>query len=220
MRNYRVVDLSWQLTPPNPDVGGFGPRRLDIRRKTIWLGEYSFDVDITSHSGTHVEAPSHYIPAVFPERVARDISVLPIELFLGPAYVVDLQDLEPRAAILPEHLAATGAGRGDILLIGNSRHAARGQKPYLSREAARWMVDHGIKMAGMDNTLAYEEPGVQTMQEMHTHLELLSHDIPFLENMAHMDQLHERHVFFIALPLNIVGLDSCPVRAVALEGVY
>ena len=148
------------------------------------------------------------------------MSQVPVEAFLGSAYVVDLRDFKPATPVLPEHLEITGAGEGDILLIGNSQHTERGQKPYISKGAAQWMVDHGIKMMGMESTVGYEEPGSQTLQDMDTHVKLLSHDIPFLENMAHFDQLREKHVFFIALPLNVVGLDSWPVRAVALEGLF
>lgn len=219
MDNYRVVDLSWKLTPPNPGVGGVAPRRLEIRRYTYGPGEYMFDVDTMSHIGTHVEVPSHFMGAAFPGSEGKDLSQLPVETFLGSAYVVDLRDFEPATPVLPEHLQATGAGKGDILLIGNSPHAERGRKVYVSREAAQWMVDRGIKMMGMEYSVGYEEPGRKTLQDMHTHVKLLSHDIPFLENMAHFDQLREKHVFFIALPLSVVGLDSWPVRAVALEGV-
>jgi arylformamidase len=220
MKDYRVVDLSWKLTPPNPGVGGLAPRRLEMRRYTVGPGEYMFEVDTMSHIGTHVEVPSHFMGAAFPGQEGKDLSEMPVEAFLGSAYVVDVKDFQPATPVLPEHLEATGAGEGDILLIGNSPHTERGQKVYVSSDAAQWMVDRGIKMMGMEYSVGYEEPGAQTLLDMHTHVKLLSHDIPFLENMAHFDQLQEKHVFFIALPLNIVGMDSWPVRAVALEGIY
>jgi len=218
MEAYRVVDLSWRLTPPSPDVGGMGPRRLELRRGELWAGEYTFDIDMTSHTGTHVEVPYHYVGPAFPGRRGKDVSELPADLFLGPAYVVDLKELEPRQPVLPQHLQETGAGKGDILLIGNSPHTAPGQKPYFSKEAAAWVAENGIKAVGMDWTVRYEEYGIETLQEMHTHFHLLMNDIPLLENLTNFEQLRETYVFFIALPLNIVGLDSCPVRAVALEG--
>jgi arylformamidase len=219
MKDFRVVDLSWRLSPPNPDVGGMGSRRLELHQGYLWAGEYSFDIDLTSHTGSHVEVPYHFVGPAFPGRRGKDISEIPLDVFLGPAYVVDLKDFELRQPVQPAHLEATGAQEGDILLIGNSRHPEPGQKPYLSKEGAAWIAEHGIKMLGMDWTMRYEEYGIQTLQEMHTHLHLLLNDIPLLENLAHFDDLRETHVFFIALPLNIVGLDACPVRAVALEGV-
>jgi len=220
MQDYRVVDLTWKLTPPNPDVGGMGPRRLELRQGTLWAGEYTFDIDITSHTGTHVEVPFHFVGAAFPGRRGKDVSEMSPETFMGRAYFVDLKDFEPRQPVLPQHLDQAGAGKGDILLIGNSRHTGKGQKPYISKEAAAWMAENGIKMLGMDWTVGYEEYGIQTLQEMHTHLNLLMNDIPLLENMAHFDQLGAKCVFFIALPLNIVGMDASPVRAVALEGLF
>jgi len=134
--------------------------------------------------------------------------------------MLDLKGFEAAQPVLPEHLEATRAGRGDILLIGNSLHTEIGQRPYVSKEAAQWMVDHGIKMLGMDYSVAKEEPGGKTLHDMRTHVKLFSHDIPILHNLAHFDQLREEHVFFIGLPLNVVGLDAWPVRAVALEGLF
>lgn len=220
MKDYRVVDLSWNLVPPNPDLGGMGPRRLEFRRFAVYLGEFFHEVDTLSHVGTHVEVPSHFIDAAYPGRKGKDLSQIPVEAFLGSAYVVDLKEFGQGAPVLVEHLAATGAGRGEILLVGNGRFTVEEEKPYISKEAAQWMVDQGIKLLGMDHKVQYDEPGAESLTDMHTHVKLLGHDIPFLENMAHFDRLTESHVFFIALPVSIVGLDSWPVRAVALEGLF
>ena len=54
---------------------------------------------------------------------------------------------------------------------------------------------------------------------MRLHVELLSRDIPMIEGLCYLDQLRERRFYFIGLPYRIVGCDSWPVRAIAIEGV-
>ena len=48
---------------------------------------------------------------------------------------------------------------------------------------------------------------------------LLKENIVFLEVLKNLDKL-EKNVFFMSYaPLPIIGLDSCPVRAYAIEGL-
>ena len=48
---------------------------------------------------------------------------------------------------------------------------------------------------------------------------LLKENIVFLEVLKNLDKL-EKDVFFMSYaPLPIIGLDSCPVRAYAIEGL-
>jgi len=47
----------------------------------------------------------------------------------------------------------------------------------------------------------------------------MPHDIMFLEVMENLDQLQSEVFFLIYQPMPIKGLDSCCVRAVAIEGL-
>ena len=48
---------------------------------------------------------------------------------------------------------------------------------------------------------------------------LMEVDITFLEVLCNLDQLHSDVFFMSFAPLPIKGLDSCPVRAYAIEGL-
>ena len=48
---------------------------------------------------------------------------------------------------------------------------------------------------------------------------LLASNIVFLEVLKNLDQLRSRVFFMSYAPLPIMGLDSCPVRAYAIEGL-
>ena len=48
---------------------------------------------------------------------------------------------------------------------------------------------------------------------------LLAHNIVFLEVLKNLDKLEKKVFFMSYAPLPILGLDSCPVRAYAIEGL-
>jgi kynurenine formamidase len=106
---------------------------------------------------------------------------------------------------------------GDIVLIGNSRFKGE-DSPYISPEAAKWLAENKVKMVGVDDSVQVEAPGnTSSLELMATHDYLLSNNIPIIERLCNLDKLRKRRFLFIGLPVNIVGLDSFPIRAVALE---
>ena len=49
------------------------------------------------------------------------------------------------------------------------------------------------------------------------HIRLFERDIPFIHSLVNLVKVDAQRVFFIALPMLIGGLDSSPVRAIAIE---
>jgi len=50
-----------------------------------------------------------------------------------------------------------------------------------------------------------------------THVNLLKNEIPLIEGLVNMEQISRERLFYIGLPLKVVGLDSSWIRAIALE---
>lgn len=206
----RVVDLSLKLHP------GREERRLEIRRFTYIAGEYMHDIDTMSHIGTHVECPSHYVNARYGIDGA-DISKIPVETFLGEAVFVDLSSKSAYEPITIKDFEDADVREGDIVIIGNSRFKGK-ERPYISPEAAKWLAERKIKMVGVDDSVQVEAPeNINSLELMATHDYLLSNNIPIVERLCNLNSLKKRRFLFIGLPVNIVGLDSFPIRAVALE---
>jgi len=210
LKKARIVDLSEKCVPGQYD------RRLEIRKYTVYAGEVMHDIDMMSHISTHVEAPSHYITPCF-GKPAKDISELPLESFLGEAIFADLSGLSPKEPVSSKFLKEIGVKKDDIVIIGNSKHTGDDQN-YLAAEAVKFMADTDIKMLGMDQTFKIEE-WFKPLDQMFTHRYLMAKDIPIIERMDHLSDLKEKRFFFIGIPVAIVGLDSFPIRAVALENV-
>jgi arylformamidase len=214
----RVVDLTRVLRPGEErfklDIHTFSVDEL-IPGFHVPKGEWYIlqEWEISSHIGTHVESPYHHI------REGTDIAGLPLERVMGDAVVLDFRDKKASQAIERVEIQAAGSDvrPGDIVLIHTGFDRLYNEpgydRPYLSLEAIRWLVEReiacvGIDASGIEKYRAEEQPG---------HVLLFEHGIPVIEELTHLEQLRQKRVFFIALPLPIRGVDACPVRAVAIE---
>jgi kynurenine formamidase len=84
--------------------------------------------------------------------------------------------------------------------------------PYLSAEAMQWLVDQEVGLVGID-THGAELPG----SEEHTnHHIMMDRGIPHIENLRNLDALGQSRVFLFAAPIAIEGMESFPVRVVAV----
>jgi arylformamidase len=200
----RLVDLSVMLVP------GKETRRLEIRPFIYQHDKTTMhEVDMESHLGTHVEAPSHYVVG------GKDLAGMPLDTFLGEGVVLRCSLDEPGQPIGPQQLQSADQGRvkpGDIVLL-SCFPQSEDRRSYLSPEGAMWLFEKKAKMIGFDNSLREDPPGKTTTHEI-----LLKNDVPLIENLTNLDKVTEPRVLVIALPLFIDGLDSSPVRAIAVEG--
>ncbi|MEX2138372.1 MAG: cyclase family protein [Pirellulales bacterium] len=173
-----------------------------------------------SHAGTHMDAQTHF--AAGPETIDQ----IPLERCTGPAWVVDLPGLEPRALIDAAHFDTVAAHfqPGDSLLLrtGWSAHidnapVYRDGLPRLSEAAARWCVERKVKLLGVEPPSVADVNNLDELTRIHRIL--LAGGVTIVEGLANLDQLREPKVWFAALPLKIEGGDGCPCRALAVEGV-
>ena len=160
------------------------------------------------HHGTHVDAPWHFIPG------GKKIHQLPLEIWVGPADVIDLTassrcvtgaDLE--AANLPPDasrlLFKTRNGQSDYW-----RQPWNPDFIYIDETAAQWCKDHAIVLVGLDY-LTIDPP---TRPEFPSHLILLGNGIVILENILLRDVAPGRHTLHAA-PVNVQGADGAWCRA-------
>jgi arylformamidase len=162
-----------------------------------------------SHTGTHVDAPSHFIE--------HGIGIDRVELrrFIGPAWVADLRTV--KGGVGAEHLRRARIPKGNrrvLLRTRNSRlwHPARPFRTdfvYLAADGADWMVEHGIELVGIDylSIEGFDVPGAPT------HKRLLGAGIPIVEGLD-LFRVRPGRWQLVALPLRITNGDAGLTRAV------
>lgn len=209
----QIVDLSHAITPDMPLYPGTPAPGLVASHTLAADGFREHQLTITTHVGTHVDAPAHLL------EDGATLDQLPCKQFVGPAGVLDAGPC-PDGVV---DVARLDAQRDRIqrvnfvlLRTGWSRHwgtpAYLEGFPCLTRDAARWLVDHGVRGFGVD-AISVDPVGAVELTVHHT---LLEAGLILVENLTNLDRLPGRPFIFSALPLNLRGGDGSPVRAVAL----
>ena len=166
---------------------------------------------ISLHSGTHMDAPSHFLAQ------GVDISRAPFEVGLGP---VRIAAVSPSGAVQPEDIQAyeartrpLQAGERLILRTPNSDKANWLQEPFdteyhgIGPEAARYIADRKLKLIGVD----YLSVGPFHEGNPQTHRALMGGGVWIIEGID-LRRIKEGSYEMICLPLRIAGGDASPIR--------
>ena len=118
-------------------------------------------VELSTHSGTHLDAPHHYGPRPDGSR-GRTVDEIPLRWCIGPGVLLDMRHKQPAASIHASDLKAELDRVGhtlspyDIPLVwtGTSAHFdAPGydrMHPGLRLDATEYLVDNGVRLIGID----------------------------------------------------------------------
>jgi arylformamidase len=214
----RLVDLSHEIEHGMVTYPGLAPpvvsdwlSRDASRAKyapgtTFQIGK----IEMIANTGTYLDAPFH--------RHARggDIAAFPLDA------VADLEGLVVRATAragrgLDAAVLRDRAVRGKAVLVHTGwdthwRTPAYGSgHPFLTRDAARHLVDAGAALVGIDSlNIDDDKDGTRP-----AHTLLLDAGIPIVEHMTNLAALPDAGFRFFAVPPKVKGMGSFPVRAFA-----
>ncbi len=158
-----------------------------------------------SHTGTHVDAPSHFLEG------APSVDQMPCAAMLGPARVIAIRDPE---VIGVEELRAARIRRGERVLFrtaNSSRDwASQPFAPgfvYVATEAAQWLARIGVHTVGVD----YLSVGGYKKNGTPVHRALLGAGIWIIEGLQ-LSSVRPGRYDLICLPLRLEGGDGSPAR--------
>jgi kynurenine formamidase len=204
-----IVDLSHPLEtgmPVYPGDPGF--------RHTVIASGGCHLTSMTAgmHCGTHMDAPLHFLQ----EGTAIDRTDLGI--CVGPALRLKLLHCAAKGLIEVNDLAVDGARlRSHSRVLLETGWSARwhskdyfSSHPVLTREAAAFLVDCGVRLLGLDQPSPDREP-------FEAHHTLLGAGVVLVENLRNLEAITQDEFELIVLPLAIRGAEASPVRAVAVE---
>lgn len=191
---------------PHPSLTQTGNLTRNGYRETM--------IQLASHTGTHMDAPSHML------QNGSTLDVLPASHFCGRAAVLDVSDLPPHSVITAQYLRSLNGTllSTDFVLFYTGWEKKWGTDAYYDdafpvpdREAAQYLVSCGLKGVGTDalsvDTLA--DP------ERLAHKTLLGGGLVIVESLCLRKLVGRDDVMFFALPMKFEGADGAPVRAIA-----
>jgi len=210
----RIVDLSF----PIDGTDARGTVRLEPLKT---FAEHRANITLVTfdtHSGTHLDAPSHQIPG------APALDRMDLGKCIGPARVIDCTAKGPYQMIDVADLEAIAdrVGPGARLLF-RTDWSRRWRDPDFDEgypaftvEAATWLTERGVALVGIDTPSV--APCYRPVEFINAvHRPFLEAEVVLVENLTNLAAVRQQAVTFAALPLNLVGSDGCPVRAVAIE---
>ncbi|MBI4498320.1 MAG: cyclase family protein [Chloroflexi bacterium] len=168
-------------------------------------------LSLGTHTGTHVDPPGHFLPG------GATVDALPLEVLIGPAWVADARGLPTITRPVVEQLDIPVGAQRVLFRTDNSELWERREFVkdfvYLEGDAARWLVERGVRLVGIDY-LSVERFGFDRPE---AHLTLLGAGVVILEGLD-LRAVRQGPYTLLALPLKIQGGDGAPARVVLLEG--
>ena len=204
----KFYDISVPISPKTPPYPGDPGVSFHFTKQREKGDPFNLTaLELSTHTGTHVDAPYHML-----DGGAR-VDQLPLDALIGPALVweapgtasVSLADLK-------------GLPRTRRLLI-KSRNSGLWDNPafqrdflYIEPEAARRMVERGVRLVGID----YLSVEKLSRGPATTHHILLGAGVVVLEGLD-LRGVPPGRYDLVCLPLRIEGGDGAPCRAVLMK---
>ncbi|MEK8019680.1 MAG: cyclase family protein [Candidatus Parabeggiatoa sp.] len=152
-------------------------RRITYRDFPDGMGLSLMIYKLTTHTGTHLDAPYHYGWRDGTSTIPRTIDDVPLSWCYGEGVLLDFSN-EPydsppiKAVEIQNKLQDIGytIKENDIVLIATGADAKVGTREYftqyraISKEAVAWLVEQGVHVIGMD-TFSFDPPFTNMLQK-------------------------------------------------------
>jgi len=219
----KIVDLSF---PIHEGMTTF-PRHWHPFVEITQLGRHGIEnretrkLVLGTHTGTHMDAPSHFIPN------GTTIEKIPLDVLVGPAAVVDLTPLGDNREIgigdIENRITKIDGRFPQRLILRYDWCRNWGQMgyyqnhSYLSEDTAKWLVEKGLKLLGMDTPMP-DNPAHGWGCEIDSpiHKILLGNGVVLVEYLCNLRDLNRSIVEFVGLPMKIKDGDGSPARCIAI----
>lgn len=174
-------------------------------------------LQIYSHAGTHMDAPFHF------EVNDSFIDNYPVDRFFVTCWVLKLQNIGKSHLITIDVISSISdkikSGEGLIFHTGWSKYIGqpeyRDDLPRISNELAKWLVNRGIRLIGVEPPSIADVNNLEELSEIHRIL--LEGDVIIVEGLTNLESITSEKVEMVALPLKIEGGDGAPCRVIAIE---
>jgi arylformamidase len=215
--SHRVIDLSVPVdtqtkSPPSTDL------RVELTRYNRGPGFWQVTaVSQSLHTGSHIDSPLHCF------EDGGTTAEIPLDRLIGEAAVIDCTAVGPEEPVDARTLERGAADlREDDIVILHTGWSDRmwgrfpeyfTQSPYLTPDAAEWLVARGSRAVAFD---FFEEYCARlpdfTSEDFVCHRILLGAGIPLLEQLTAIGDVGSPRFDFFAPFYKIAGCDGAPAR--------
>lgn len=212
--DFKLIDISLPLYngmityPGNPELR-MRPTRSG--QKSLVFPSFLTEISMGSHTGTHVDSPSH----VFPKGKAVD--AIKLTQLVGNCRVLNMTHV--KKAVMVSDLEKENIKKGERILVKTKNSISTksfkefyNDYIYLDGDAAEYLAKKNICLFGIDY-LSVKQKG---SLDHRPHTALLKKNIPIFEGLD-LSKVKPGKYFFIGLPLKFIGIDGAPARAILMS---
>ena len=212
----KAVDLTHELANGMPVYPGDPMPSFESAATLEKNGVNLTRLTLGSHTGTHTDAPVHFI------KGGIGIDEIPPSSLIGEALVVDLSNKPLGSGITDSDLKMVLEGKildGVIILFytGSSDHwgepTMNSNYTYLTQDAAEYLVSRKVRAVGIDflSVEKFKAP------EPVVHKTLLGNGIFIIESLSSaLKQFAGKRILLINMPIKLQGGDGAPSRSIAV----
>lgn len=212
---------------------------LDHRNFPEGKGLSLYTYELTTHTGTHLDAPFHFGDINQAGNKAKTISDIPLEWCFGNGVLLDLESFDVDDPVSKEELVAKleeinyQVQPFDIVLLKTGGDKYNGKPQYftnfrgVSPEATEYLIDCGVKIIGIDS-FGFDPPFSKMiekyMQEKDVNYLWPAHflgrkkEYCHIERLTNLNQIAKPFGFKVScLPIKLIDSDAGWCRVVAIE---
>jgi kynurenine formamidase len=223
-------------TQTAPQMASFfeGLTRDDLPDGEGWAVE---QVRLSTHNGTHLDAPWHFASTMDGGKRAITIDEVPLEWCIGPGVKLDFRRFEDGYVAQPGDVEAElqrighALEPGDIVVVNTRAGAVHGDPGYvdagcgMGRDATLWLLERGVRVTGTD-AWSWDAPFSHTAKRWaQTHDPSIiweGHRAGREKAYCHLEKLHNLEALpatgfeIICLPVKLKAASAGWTRAVAV----
>lgn len=202
------IDITMPLRNTMPVWPGDTPFTYKLDATYAQDGANVGQVQMSLHAGTHVDAPYHY------DNFGKAIDTLPLDLFIGTVYIVELLHHTTIDRLLLQSLSLPHVER-IFFKTKKAHHPIDFEQQFttITADAIYYLASRGVRLIGTD------APSIDAVDApLVAHAACNATHITIVENLW-LQQVQTGLYDFIGLPLAISGGDASPIRAVVRKVV-
>lgn len=166
-------------------------------------------ISMNLHTGSHIDAPKHF------DSKGLNIDEIPLETFIGEAFVYDCKDAKVIDKNLLLNLNIASQYKRIIFKTKNSLDKSKifnDNYIALTTDAAEYLASLNLLIIGID------APSIELYQGRNykTHQVILNKNIVIIEGL-NLEKVEQGAYKLVALPLKIKDAEASPVRAILIK---
>lgn len=204
------------------------------------MGLSSMTYTLTTHTGTHIDAPYHYGWRTTDNGKRKTVTDIPLSWCYGPGVLLNFSQPNSNQNMVIDRIRVEEELKrikydlqsGDIVLINTGAYKKLGLREYftnyqaIEKSAVEWLVQRGVRVIGTD-AFSFDQPFCNMIDEYKqtgdnsalwpAHFFGRDHEYIQIERLGNLDNLPKPFGFEVCcFPIKLTNADAAWSRVVAI----